>query len=174
MKHVIPVEIAALQNIIDQYSSKIRSQILIPADLHESERILKDDLEKISIRKGVNYEIWSGNLMYSEGNVSSTIKIGWFPDGWEGLPNWQLCIPILNVGAVKLSYFKGNYTTVVEESTFSVHNLPKWVGEPELEESILISSPILMNTDTPFSYQNQSNSPAMLLVLRFNPSLLAV
>jgi hypothetical protein len=174
MSNIIPVEISVWQNIIDQYSSNFAGKKLSKNELDDLEFTLENDLSRIASKKNIYYEIVSSNLMYFEANSSLGARLGYFPPPWEGSPAWGVSIPISNFGAIKLSYFKGNYikTPVVTEK--SMYYKIDWENEPELEESGLISSPILMNLETPFSYQNQSSSPAIILNLRCTPSLLAV
>jgi len=174
MSYIIPVDIAVKQTIIDQYSSNLVGKKLSLSELYDLESILQEDLIRIASKKNVAYDIVSGNLMYFEANLSLEHRIGCFPPLWEGNPAWGLSIPILNSGSIELSYFTGNYTKTFVETDKSVWYVPNWEGEPELVESELISSTILMNLETPFSYQNQSSNPSMILNLRFTPSLLAV
>ena len=174
MSNISLVEIAVRQTIIDQYSSNLVSKKLSLSEQYDLESILQEDLTRIARKKNVVYEIVSGNLMYFEPNSSLGDRLGYFPLHSGAGPNWGLSIPILNSGSIELSYFTGNYTTTLVATEKSTYYVPNWVGNPELVESELISSTILMNLETPFSYQNQSSNPSMILNLRFTPSLLAL
>jgi hypothetical protein len=173
MKNIIPVNIDVWQDIINLYESSTISRKLNFIDKDSLESLLANDLKRIS-KKDVYHEITSGNLIYLEANSSRRIRIGWFPADWEGFPAWGLSVPILNFGGVELSYFKGIYTTTTVSDQLAIYKIPNWEGEPELEESAPITSPILMNLEVPLSYKNQTANPAMILNLRFAPSLLAV
>jgi hypothetical protein len=173
MSYVIPVKISAWQQIKDFYKSRTISQRLEPYNgLSELSSLLNDDILTIAKNKDRYYEIVAGTLSYYKSNHSGHILIAAFPPDWKGYPTWGLSIPILNYENTEISFYEGNYTKNRIHDDLGYYDAPIWEDTPTLVESVIINTPMLVNMDVPFSLKNQSDSPSIVLNLRFNPSLL--
>jgi hypothetical protein len=173
MNNIIPVQLDVWQQIKDLYKSKVSSERLYPSTgLYELESLLNDDILKIARNKDRYYEIVAGTLSYYNSNHSGHILIAAFPPDWKGYPTWGLSIPILNYENTEISFYEGNYTKSRIQDDLGYYDAPNWEGASTLAESAIINTPMLVNMDVPFSLKNQSDSPSIVLNLRFNPSLL--
>jgi len=172
MENFIPVNIVVWQQIIDQYKSSVASQRLVDNDLGNLQELLIYDINNIARNKTNDYQIIGGNLIYFRPGFTQSVRTAYLPSNWEGYPTWALCLPILNYENIEVSFYEGSYTKTIVTNDLATFIVPEWNGIPEVK-STLISGPMLINMDVPFSFKNQSDNPAIILNLRFIPSLLA-
>lgn len=102
-------------------------------------------------------------VIHVDGNVIPRV-----PDD----PNWALNIPLHNCEEGKMTWYGGDYKLFSQESKEGL----KWIGiifneTPVPQAMKVINEPTLIRIDVPHNVENYSDSPRLMLTVRFTPDL---
>jgi hypothetical protein len=121
---------------------------------------------------GIDVKIKTAIMFINDANFVQDLHVDGFDPERINASNTALNLPILNCDTGPMSWYDGEF--YLTKSPFKTIKYLKinWKTEPVLGVTKIINKPTLVKIDIPHHIENQSNSPRLMLSIRFTKDIL--
>ena len=140
------------------------AKVFVGDDLNYIGQVVEHD---ILATLGIKVQIKTAIMFINDANFVQDLHIDGFDPERIHAANTALNLPILNCERGPMFWYDGDF--VLTKSPFKTIKYLKinWQTEPTLAVTKIINKPTFVKIDIPHHIENQSNSPRLMLSIRF-------
>jgi hypothetical protein len=144
----------------------ISAKIFVDDDLSYISNLVERDILEVL---GISAKVKTAIMFINNANFVQNMHVDGGSVERVYANNTALNIPILNCDSGYMSWYNGEFFLTVEQSNTKGLNYLKinWSTEPQLAVTKIINKPALVKIDIPHHAENRSDSPRLMLSVRF-------
>jgi hypothetical protein len=121
---------------------------------------------------GIEAKIKTAIMFINDANFVQDLHVDGFDPERINASNTALNLPILNCEHGPMSWYEGDF--ILTKSPFKTIKYLKinWQTEPKLAVTKIINKPTFVKIDIPHHIENQSDSPRLMLSIRFTKDII--
>lgn len=145
------------------------AKVFIDDDLAYIGNIIENDIATVL---GLDVKIKTAIMFINEPNFVQDLHVDGFDPARTNASNTALNLPILNCNDGPMYWYDGDF--FLTRSPFKTIKYLKinWNNEPVLAATKIINKPTFVKIDVPHHIENKSNSPRLMLSIRFTKDIL--
>ena len=145
------------------------AKIFADSDLEYIGGIIEHDIESVL---GMSVKVKTAIMFINDANFVQDLHVDGFDPARTNASNTALNLPILNCDNGPMSWYDGDF--FLTRSPFKTIKYLKinWNSEPKLAVTKVINRPTFVKINIPHHIENQSDSPRLMLSIRFVKDIL--
>jgi hypothetical protein len=145
------------------------AKIFADSDLEYIGSVIEHDIASVL---GMSVKVKTAIMFINDANFVQDLHVDGFDPARTNASNTALNLPILNCENGPMSWYDGDF--FLTRSPFKTIKYLKinWNSEPKLAVTKVINRPTFVKINIPHHIENQSNSPRLMLSIRFVKDIL--